>query len=121
MTLAHRHKIHIPAPVKRILHFNKSAWLLGSGARFVAGYINGNPRDWDVVFTDIGEWNLFISDLKDKGTPFRLNSFGGFKITFPDCEMDVWCDNLQSVLLRPFNSHAYNMFGNMMWIKEKHE
>lgn len=70
----------------RLLCLNHEAWIVGGGARVLAGLEPGPPRDFDVLVPH-WQWGP-ASKLIPRGSP--ANSFGGFKVTADGIEIDVW-------------------------------
>lgn len=70
----------------RTLCFLGGGWIVGSGARYLAGDINDEPRDWDVVIPP--EMWSEVTHIVPHGS--RSNTFGGFKVD----GVDFWPEDL---------------------------
>jgi hypothetical protein len=76
------------------------AWLVGGSALDSPDA----PRDWDVVVSP-SKWNQ-IAQLIPKDA--KVNSFGGWKCQSEGCEVDVWPEELNSLLTNHFVKAAYH-------------
>ena len=80
---------YLPSLVSALVT-NYEAWIVGSAADPQVT----NPRDYDVV-VPFSSWNKAVHLIPKDA---KLNSFGGLKVTQPDCETDVWAGELSFVM-----------------------
>jgi hypothetical protein len=82
------------------LTHNFGGWIVGSAA----DPNNTQPRDYDVVVPH-SRWNAaaFLIPLDAK-----VNTFGGWKVTVNDIQIDVWPGELSWIMDRPATKFVWN-------------
>ena len=93
MKLKYKRLIELPAIVRSFCH-NNDGWIVGGAAMYLLGLIDEKPRDYDICIP-LHNWNR-ANKTVPRGTP--ANSWGGFKITEGDVEVDIWANDIGVVL-----------------------
>ncbi len=93
ISLLNRARACEPALDDVLGHFEQESgaiFLFGGAARDAVLFgLNATPRDLDIVIDGLSVETI-ASILKDSGTKFRLNQFGGFKAAFRTSVVDLW-------------------------------
>lgn len=86
-------------PLARKILVNGNAWVVGSSV------LAGEPtKDLDIL-VPIENWHLVAALIPENAKP---NTFGGWKFVDQDIEIDVWPDNITSLLGREKFKAAYH-------------
>jgi hypothetical protein len=69
--------------------------IVGSQAKKLIGEeLKELPNDWDIL-VPLEKWQIIAMLIPETAKP---NKFGGWRISLPDLEIDVWPDNLENYL-----------------------
>lgn len=103
---------HLPSVVKTILIMSEG-WLVGGALRDIDTGLK-QPKDYDII-VPFDKWQSVVNSLKHTEHVPVLNSFGGFKYTFPggaysttEITVDLWPQDLHSYIQS--NGRAEYMF-----------
>lgn len=79
----------LPALIRSFC-FNNEGWIVGSGALYLLGLKEKDPRDFDILIP-FYQWGLACRSIPENSL---TNSHGGVKIVSDHTIIDVWCGDI---------------------------
>lgn len=92
-------------------------WLIGSSIEQLLE--DKVVKDYDIIVPSRELFQIVCKSLFVEATEAKINSMGGMKMTFPDLELDIWCEELDHfVKIANSLQYLYNMKRNVLLNKE---